>query len=136
MSRGLLASRIIKRAPRACAASCTVALSVAAWATLAGLTSTAIVEAGDVRLYISSKHFLNNSTFKLVTPVILPPGCAVVQRQVVFLRVAIRNAAPTQGRNKCRHQRQRLVVIGDCRGRVPIGAGGRRRGMCGIPRGR
>src|SRR6516165_10746951 len=65
MSWGLLASRIIKRAPRARAASCTVALSVAAWATLAGLTSTAIVEAGNVRLYISSKHFLNNSTFKL-----------------------------------------------------------------------
>src|SRR5262249_18231545 len=44
-----------KRAPRARAASCIVALSVAVWAMFAGLTRTAIVEAGDIRLYISSK---------------------------------------------------------------------------------
>ena len=29
-----------------------------------------------IELYISSKHFLNSSTFRLVTPVMLPPGCA------------------------------------------------------------
>src|SRR4029450_9928287 len=74
ISLGLLAFRITTCAPRARAASCTVAVSVAVWATLAGLTRTAIVEPGDIRLCISSKHFLNSSTFRLVTPVMLPPG--------------------------------------------------------------
>src|SRR4029450_6611146 len=74
ISLGLLAFRITTCAPRARAASCTVAVSVAVWATLAGLTRTAIVEPGDIRLCISSKHFLNSSTFRLVTPVMLPRG--------------------------------------------------------------
>ena len=39
---GLLAFRMRGRAPRARAASCTVAISVAVWAMLAGLTKTAI----------------------------------------------------------------------------------------------
>ena len=36
----------------------------------------ASVKTPDIRLCISSKHFLNSSTLRLVTPVMLPPGCA------------------------------------------------------------
>ena len=71
---GTTASKITTRAPRARAASCTVAFPVAVWATFARLTRTAIVEAGGIRLCISSKHFLNSSTFRLVTPVMLQSG--------------------------------------------------------------
>ena len=40
----------------------------------------AVVVAGGIKLCISSKHFLNNSTLRLVTPVTLPPvGAASAQ---------------------------------------------------------
>jgi len=48
----------------------------------------------------------------------------VAQRQVIILHVTIRDAAPAQGRNERRHQLQRVAIIGDCRGRVAVGAGG------------